>query len=125
MIEDKAGELGLTLPMPADIIAAAVVALNDGFYLQKVVDAKRFPPDFLGQLLLQFFGGLVAVGTQPVSQVLQSLDEQMVSQEPHRYSQASGKKRTTTSRKPSAKKRTAARKPAANHAARARKAARR
>jgi AcrR family transcriptional regulator len=71
MIEAKSKELNLSLPMPAEDIAAAVIALSDGFYLQKVVDAKRFPPDFLGRVLLMFFGGLVAIGTQPVSQVLQ------------------------------------------------------
>lgn len=71
MIEAKSKELNLSLPMPAEDIAAAVIALSDGFYLQKVVDTNRFPPDFLGRILLMFFGGLVAIGTQPVSQVLQ------------------------------------------------------
>ena len=71
MIEAKSKELNITLPMPAEDIAAAVIALSDGFYLQKVVDAKRFPPDFLGRILLMFFGGLLAIGNQSVSEVLQ------------------------------------------------------
>jgi AcrR family transcriptional regulator len=73
MIEAKSKELNLSLPMPAEDIAAAVIALSDGFYLQKVVDAERFPPDFLGRILLMFFGGLVAIGPQPVGQVFQEL----------------------------------------------------
>ena len=71
MIEAKSKELNLSLPMPAEDVATAVIALSDGFHLQKVVDATRFPPDFLGRILLSFFGGLVAMGSRPLSEVLQ------------------------------------------------------
>lgn len=65
LIGTKFKSLNVPLALPAEDIAAAVIALNQGFYLQKTVASERFPPEFLGQALVLFFRGLAPPGSGP------------------------------------------------------------
>jgi AcrR family transcriptional regulator len=44
LIEKGAAEIGLALPLPADVLASLFIALGDGLALQRLVDPGAAPP---------------------------------------------------------------------------------
>lgn len=68
LIETQADEAGVTLPLPADDLAAGVVAMFDGFILQQLVDPDRFHPDDFGNMLTVFLAGVSSLaGAAPLA----------------------------------------------------------
>jgi len=52
LIETEKERLGGGLSVPTEEVAAALLALFDGYVLQKVIDPRHFPSDALGRLLV-------------------------------------------------------------------------
>jgi len=64
LLRAQGDELENLLPLPVPQVAAAAHALVEGFALQKVIDPKRLPKGFLGDVLAAFFGGLRALARE-------------------------------------------------------------
>jgi AcrR family transcriptional regulator len=55
MIEAQQRELGIELDAPASELASALIALFEGYVLQRLIDPKTFDDGFFTRLLLRFF----------------------------------------------------------------------
>ncbi|MHB1517161.1 MAG: TetR/AcrR family transcriptional regulator [Acidimicrobiales bacterium] len=62
VVEMQAQELGVTLSMPAADVATGLIALGEGFVLQKLADPGHFPQEFGSSMLEMFFTGALAAG---------------------------------------------------------------
>ena len=71
LVESQAAELGLPLAIPADEIASAIIALFEGFVLQKMIQPDRFPADYFGSMLMTFLAGVAAMSGADLAQVVQ------------------------------------------------------
>ncbi|MGH9000979.1 MAG: TetR/AcrR family transcriptional regulator [Acidimicrobiia bacterium] len=67
LIERHCDSLGVSVPIPADQLAAVMLAVDDGLRLQENLDPKAVPPDLRARMLRVLFGGLAAGATQPPS----------------------------------------------------------
>ncbi len=65
LIEEAAGELGLTSPVPPAHLAIAANALADGIALEKLVDPEAIPDELLANTLGLLFGTLAASAERP------------------------------------------------------------
>jgi hypothetical protein len=61
MIETLAGELDVRLPVSPEQLASAVIAMFEGFMLQKLVEPGRFSTGSFGSLLTLFVRGIAAL----------------------------------------------------------------
>jgi AcrR family transcriptional regulator len=61
MIEVGARDLNVTLDASPHELASAVIALSEGYVLQKLIDPGALPDDFFTRALLRFFGRLGAL----------------------------------------------------------------
>jgi hypothetical protein len=61
MIEAGARGLGVTLDAPAKELATAVIALSEGYLLQRLIDPRAIEEGFFVRVLFRFFGRLVAL----------------------------------------------------------------
>ncbi len=52
MIEAQHQELGVHVSIDTDELASAIVALFDGYMLQKLIEPDRFAPDYFARMLL-------------------------------------------------------------------------
>jgi AcrR family transcriptional regulator len=55
MIDAGARDLGITLDAPAEELASAVIALSEGYVLQKLIDPAVLPDDYFSRILVRFF----------------------------------------------------------------------
>ncbi|MDQ3985896.1 MAG: TetR/AcrR family transcriptional regulator [Actinomycetota bacterium] len=55
MIDAGARDLGMTLDAPAEELASAVIALSEGYVLQKLIDPAALPDDYFSRILVRFF----------------------------------------------------------------------
>jgi AcrR family transcriptional regulator len=67
VIEQRAGETGVPLPLPAIELAAGLFALCNGLALERLVNPAHTPPDLFGKLLAAIFGFSEATGPQPAA----------------------------------------------------------
>jgi AcrR family transcriptional regulator len=65
LIEEAAGELGLTSSMPPAHLAIAVNALADGIALEKLVDPDAIPDELFADTLALLFGTLASAAERP------------------------------------------------------------
>lgn len=61
MIEAQSRDLGIPLDAPSEELASGLIALFEGFVLQKLIDPGLFRQDFFAGLLVRFFGRLAAL----------------------------------------------------------------
>lgn len=62
MIEAGARDLGVALDAPAEELASAVIALSEGYVLQRLIDPESLPADFFTRTVSRFFARLGAAG---------------------------------------------------------------
>ena len=55
MIDAGASDLGVMLDAPAEELASAVIALSEGYVLQKLIDPAALPDDYFSRTLVRFF----------------------------------------------------------------------
>lgn len=65
MIERQCSAYGITLPMPAEHLAAVMLAVDDGLRLQENLDPDAIPPDLRARMLVVLFQGLAAASRKP------------------------------------------------------------
>jgi AcrR family transcriptional regulator len=58
MIQAQTDALGIPLDTPADELAGTLIAVFEGYVLQKLIDPQLLPDDFFARLLQRFFGRL-------------------------------------------------------------------
>jgi len=58
LIERQCAAYGITLPMPAEHLAAVMLAVDDGLRLQESLDPAAVPPDLRANMLVVLFQGL-------------------------------------------------------------------
>jgi AcrR family transcriptional regulator len=58
MIQVQADALGIPLDAPAEELAGTLIAVFEGYVLQKLIDPQLLPDDFFARLLVRFFGRL-------------------------------------------------------------------
>lgn len=69
MLQAQADALAIPSDASADEAASTLIALFEGYVLQKPIDPERFPEDFFATVLLRFFGHLTEPNPhQPTSQ---------------------------------------------------------
>jgi AcrR family transcriptional regulator len=56
LIAEQSDRLGITLPMPAERLASAVLALGHGITLEKLADPEQTPDELFGELVSSLFG---------------------------------------------------------------------
>jgi AcrR family transcriptional regulator len=59
MIQAQADAVGVALDTPAEELAGTLIAVFEGYVLQKLIDPQLLPDDFFARLLVRFFGRLV------------------------------------------------------------------
>lgn len=62
LIERQCAQLGITVPMPAEQLAAVMLAVDDGLKLQEDLDPTAIPEDLRARMLLVLFNGMAALG---------------------------------------------------------------
>ena len=62
VLDRRAAELGVTPPLPADVIARMTFAMAHGVMLEQLLDPAT-PDDLFGAMLRLFFGGIVTAST--------------------------------------------------------------
>jgi AcrR family transcriptional regulator len=62
LIERQADQLDVRLPLPADDIALALIAVTNGFALELITRRTHVPRELYGQTLALIFRGLLAMG---------------------------------------------------------------
>jgi hypothetical protein len=62
LLEQQCAQADVRLPAPAETIAAAIVAMSDGFAIQALADPDRFPSDSYASMLALFVRGMEALG---------------------------------------------------------------
>lgn len=60
LIERQCTTYGISLPMPAEELAAVMLAVDDGLRLQESLDPAALPPDLRARMLVVLFQGLAA-----------------------------------------------------------------
>ena len=60
LIQQAADDLGVELPLPADHLAIAVLALSNGIAIESLADPESVPPELFGTMLNLLLGGLAA-----------------------------------------------------------------
>jgi len=65
LMAQRAGEAGVSLPLPAKELAAGLFALGTGLALERLVNPTHIPPDLFGKLLAAIFGFSDATAAQP------------------------------------------------------------
>jgi AcrR family transcriptional regulator len=60
LIESDHARLGLTLPLPPEVLARAVVAMGNGVALERLADPGRVPEGLLSTMAVAFLRGLAA-----------------------------------------------------------------
>lgn len=60
LVERQCAAYGITLPMPAEDLAAVMLAVDDGLRLQESLDPAAVPPDLRARMLVVLFQGLAA-----------------------------------------------------------------
>ncbi len=66
LIRDVEREVGAEVPMPADYLAAMIIAMTEGFVLQRLADPERLPARLLADNLNLIFTGLMtSAGVAP------------------------------------------------------------
>jgi len=63
LIEDQAERLDIALPLPADRLATGLMAIGNGFMLEKLADPEGTPDELFGEMLSIVFG--VPVSSAP------------------------------------------------------------
>jgi AcrR family transcriptional regulator len=58
MIQAQADALGISLDTSAEELAGTLIAVFEGYVLQKLIDPQLLPDDFFARLLVRFFGRL-------------------------------------------------------------------
>jgi hypothetical protein len=58
MIQPHADAFGILLDTPAEELAGTLIAVFEGYALQKLIDPQLLPDDFFARLLVRFFGRL-------------------------------------------------------------------
>jgi AcrR family transcriptional regulator len=58
MIQAQADAVGIPLDTPAEELAGTLIAVFEGYVLQKLIDPQLLPDDFFARLLVRFFGRL-------------------------------------------------------------------
>jgi AcrR family transcriptional regulator len=58
LIERQCAAFNITLPMPAEHLAAVMLAVDDGLRLQESLDPAAVPPDLRANMLVVLFQGL-------------------------------------------------------------------
>jgi AcrR family transcriptional regulator len=58
MIQAQTDALGIPLDTPAEELAGTLIAVFEGYVLQKLIDPDLLPEDFFARLLMRFFGRL-------------------------------------------------------------------
>jgi BetI-type transcriptional repressor, C-terminal len=58
MIQTQADALGISLDTQAEELAGTLIAVFEGYVLQKLIDPQLLPADFFARLLVRFFGRL-------------------------------------------------------------------
>jgi hypothetical protein len=58
MIQAQTDALGIPLDTPAEELAGTLIAVFEGYVLQKLIDPQLLPDDFFARLLQRFFGRL-------------------------------------------------------------------
>ena len=64
LIARQTEAMDMELPVPAEDLVSMVLALGDGFVIQKLADPGRFAEDSYGGMLLLLFGGLAALAAR-------------------------------------------------------------
>lgn len=62
LIERQCAQLGITVPIPAEQLAAVMLAVDDGLKLQEDLDPTAIPEDLRIRMLLVLFNGMAALG---------------------------------------------------------------
>lgn len=65
LIQKAADDAGVELPVPAEHLAIAVLALSNGLAIESLADPESVPPQLFGTVLNLLLGALVAVVEQP------------------------------------------------------------
>ena len=66
LIERQCGQMGFILPMPAEQLAAVMLAVDDGLKLQEDLDPGSVPGDLRSRMLVLLFSGMAALsGKKP------------------------------------------------------------
>jgi AcrR family transcriptional regulator len=58
MIQTQADAVGIPLDTPAEELAGTLIAVFEGYVLQRLIDPQLLPDDFFARLLVRFFGRL-------------------------------------------------------------------
>jgi AcrR family transcriptional regulator len=58
MIQAQTDAVGIPLDTPAEELAGTLIAVFEGYVLQKLIDPQLLPDDFFARLLVRFFGRL-------------------------------------------------------------------
>lgn len=61
LIERQCAQLGITVPVPAEQLAAVMLAVDDGLKLQEDLDPAAIPEDLRARMLLLLFNGMAAL----------------------------------------------------------------
>jgi AcrR family transcriptional regulator len=65
VVERRASDLGMELPIPAERLAVAIEALGNGLAVQEMVDPADVPPDLYGEVLGYLLQGVAAAAGRP------------------------------------------------------------
>jgi len=60
MVERQCATFGITLPLPAEHLAAVMLAVDDGLRLQESLDPTSVPSDLRARMIMVLFQGLAA-----------------------------------------------------------------
>ena len=63
LVQSEAERLGLLLPVPAGELAATIIAMCDGFALQRLAEPSRFGPESLANMFSVLFAGVLAMSS--------------------------------------------------------------
>jgi AcrR family transcriptional regulator len=59
LVESETRTMGVALGTPPEELASAIIALAEGYILQKLIDPPALPDDFFTRMLLQFVRGVM------------------------------------------------------------------
>ena len=65
LVERQCSALGFAPPIPADQLAAVMLAVDDGLKLQEDLDPAAIPEDLRVRMLVLLFNGMAAMGRAP------------------------------------------------------------
>lgn len=70
MVESHSADLGVELNGTAEDVASGIIALFEGFILQKTIQPDRFPSGFFGDLLITYLAGVASIEGVDLNQLL-------------------------------------------------------